>query len=543
MLCFGSSSVLRCLGVLIFAAVFALAEAANSGATTGAASTVAGSTYAGVDQTSSVAADDGSTANGVRRRPGRRSRRTQPRQKEAPKPQVVDAVEDLEVKVGSLALNASAYDKAVQVDFAAGTFKKAAEFTVRVADDQLAEGLVRAAAPGVFTAEALGDVLAERPRWLAASPVYEFKAGQAPQQPVTVRIRFDKSKLGDMDPRALGIYRQDDRDPARWTYVGGRLLPGADALTVQLRGFSRYAVMGYRPAFGDLDGHWAGHEVEILAARHVVSGVSERVFSPNVALTRAQLARLLATFDARKVDGQVSLARPANVSFEDVAADEWYAPYVEAAAGKGLLKGDKKRFRPNDRVTREELATIVVRLVGAEGQAQAKAVQAKGSGFQDSGQIAPWAKGYVAVARQRGLVKGMTATTFAPRDKATRAQVAVLMLRSMERMGMLEATQAVMGTVSESDVEGRHFELVTKGEGTTYVLLPAADDVAERLKASLGKEVTVMGYSHTGPTIYMRGQVLKVVDVSSVTAQPSGSPSKKKSPGRRPPGYRDEWAD
>ncbi len=289
--------------------------------------------------------------------------------------------------------------------------------------------------------------------------------------------------------------------------------PASGVVKARLKGFSRYAVMAYDRTFADLRGHWGRDEVEVLASRHLVEGVNEREFQPDRSITRAELAKLLVQMLAQDPDRGVTVAAPAQPTFADVAADAWYYDYVETAARHGLVQGYGGRFRPDDPVTREEMTAMVLRAMGLEAAARAAANAALP--FRDADQVAEWARGYVAVASQKGLVRGVGGGAFAPAGTATRAQGAALVLRAMELMGMITAPVTVTGTVTVSEIEGRHLELEVSGGGpvTRYVLIPGDGAVARELEASVGRQVRVTGLVEDRPNIYMRGPLLRVLEV------------------------------
>ncbi|HAG07725.1 MAG TPA: hypothetical protein DCL13_06070 [Peptococcaceae bacterium] len=81
-------------------------------------------------------------------------------------------------------------------------------------------------------------------------------------------------------------------------------------------------------------------------------------------------------------------------------------------------------------------------------------------------------------------------------------------------MGLFEVTTTVTGKLVWSTVEKPHWELQADGE--TYILLPDPADraTAALLRAHEGRRVTVTGYILTGPNIYMRGPLLRVLAVT-----------------------------
>lgn len=400
-----------------------------------------------------------------------------------------------EASVGAGGDKVEAFKGEVVLDVPAGTFDGKVDLSIRRLEDKDAR------TPAGFT---------------AASPVYEFKAGGSPlKKPVTVRIKYDEKKLAGANLLKLGAYRQDDTDPTKWTYVGGRVDRGSRSVEVSLRGFSRYALLAPDVTFADLQGHWARSDIEVLAARGIIAGVNAREFRPESAITRAELAKLLVEVLTRDPSRNIQKAAPLTPTFSDVAPGAWQYVYVETATKYGLVRGEGGRFRPDDPVTRQELAAMIMRALGLDESARAQAGAALA--FDDAGQVAGWARGYVILAREKGLIKGLTENTFGPGMRSTRAQAAALVLRTLERMGLLEATLTVEGTVEVNEIEGRHYELVaTSDQKGNYVLIPVGAEAERALAAGVGKRVRVTGFLHEGPSIYMRGPILRVTEVSPV---------------------------
>lgn len=77
---------------------------------------------------------------------------------------------------------------------------------------------------------------------------------------------------------------------------------------------------------------------------------------------------------------------------------------------------------------------------------------------------------------------------------------------------MTEAALTVEGVVRVSDLEGRHYVLEVAA-GANYVLAPVGDEAAGRLAACVDRSARVSGFLHDGPSIFMRGPVLRVTGV------------------------------
>ena len=160
-----------------------------------------------------------------------------------------------------------------------------------------------------------------------------------------------------------------------------------------------------------------------MADKGIVSGVSDTTFEPDRSITRAEFAALMAR--ALKLT-----AANDDAVFTDVSRDAWYKEAVSAAAAAGLIVGYDGQFRPNDTITREEMAVVIMKAYQFLGKAPLKG---KLSQFADKDVISAWAVDYVDGAVSSGLISGMTSDTFAPAENATRAQVASLIKRLLNQ--------------------------------------------------------------------------------------------------------------
>jgi hypothetical protein len=179
--------------------------------------------------------------------------------------------------------------------------------------------------------------------------------------------------------------------------------------------------------FSDLpSSHWAYGVVREICRKGIISGYPDGTFSPEKSITRAEFTKLIA--------GATGLAevKPAKPSFADVKPGDWYYGYVEAAAGAGLVTGmETGDFLPNERITREQLAVILVR--GLQRETAAQAIVDPKTEFVDDRGIAPWAKGYVVEAVRGGLISGYPDGTFGPKNSATRAEACAMISRYLNQ--------------------------------------------------------------------------------------------------------------
>ena len=174
--------------------------------------------------------------------------------------------------------------------------------------------------------------------------------------------------------------------------------------------------------FADTVGHWAQKDIEEMAEKGIVSGVTADTFEPERAVTRAEFATLIAK--------ALQLTSSSPAGFSDVEQGEWYYTYVNAAANTGIIAGSDGTFRPDDRITREEMAVILCKAYGfLEKTASRGGIER----FSDRDAISEWAYAFVDEATTAGLISGMTADTFAPLENTTRAQAASVIKRLLEK--------------------------------------------------------------------------------------------------------------
>lgn len=271
-----------------------------------------------------------------------------------------------------------------------------------------------------------------------ASPVLAFKAEAASagsssaitsfNQPITVRIPFTTFT----NLKHLGVYRLD-RTTGEWKYKGGKVDAANQEMVVELNGFSEYAVMEYTKSFVDVPiGHWAKDDIELMAARHIAQGVNDYFFMPEKQITRAEFAALLV---------RTLGLEPASVlfrNFSDVHVGDWFYGEVAAASNLGLVTGSDGTFRPNDPVTRQEMAAMLTRVLTRENMALPLSDQVAAgyvAAYQDGSQVASWAVTSVAQATRMGLMRGRTPVTFEPNATATRAEAVVVLERLLEAIG------------------------------------------------------------------------------------------------------------
>lgn len=169
-------------------------------------------------------------------------------------------------------------------------------------------------------------------------------------------------------------------------------------------------------------GHWAKSAVSHCVEKGFFQGESNSRFGVGKPMARGAFAVVLCRFFGWE------MGDPATLPFDDVPKNAWYAPALASALSHGAVTLQASSFRPNDPVTREELAAALVRGLGLapfSGLAQELSHP-----FSDVSTN----QGYITMAYDLGLVNGTGESTFSPDKIAAREQVAVILSRLDQKL-------------------------------------------------------------------------------------------------------------
>lgn len=170
-----------------------------------------------------------------------------------------------------------------------------------------------------------------------------------------------------------------------------------------------------RPRFEDVpEDSWFAEAVEYCREKGLMNGTSADRFEPDATMTRAMLATVL-----YRQAGSPAVTGPDR--FTDTAEGAWYTDAILWAAREKIINGyGGGLFGPNDPVTREQVVTIFWRVAGSPAEEDSEL-------FADQSDIAGYAVTAVAWARRNGVVNGRDGNRFAPKENATRAEVAAIL--------------------------------------------------------------------------------------------------------------------
>lgn len=191
-------------------------------------------------------------------------------------------------------------------------------------------------------------------------------------------------------------------------------IPTWNGIAIRVNSGDTIKILDNSMSFADTKGHWASDAVNFVSARRLFYGTGANAFSPNARMTRGMLVTVLARYaDVDTADGVT-----------------WHEKSAAWAVANGLSDGTSL----DSSITREQLVTILYRYAVFEGRLSGTGADLQG--YKDVNRVSNYAVDAMSWAVGAGLIKGTTPTTLEPQGSATRAQVAVIIMRYAEMFGL-----------------------------------------------------------------------------------------------------------
>ncbi|WP_176461729.1 S-layer homology domain-containing protein [Anaeromicrobium sediminis] len=160
----------------------------------------------------------------------------------------------------------------------------------------------------------------------------------------------------------------------------------------------------------DVKEHWSHDCIKTLLAKGIINGYPSIKLHPETSMTRAEVAVVLA--NSLKL-------KPVNRFFSGYvdALPKWARGHIIAVSDAGVFKGYPGfLFKPNENITREEIATVLIRAFNIKRD---KNIMLQ---FTDGEDISDWAIEYVKTGVEKGMLVGYSDNTFKPQNNITRAE-------------------------------------------------------------------------------------------------------------------------
>lgn len=165
--------------------------------------------------------------------------------------------------------------------------------------------------------------------------------------------------------------------------------------------------------------HWAYSEIQKAGEIGFMSGMGDGTFGLGQNVTRAQFVSMLVRM--------FGWGASEGTGFSDVAPGDWYYSDVLTASDMGVLDTTEAYFRPNDNITREEMAVMIIKALGYGELAEE--IANDGVPFSDVTEN----KGYISLAYEFGIISGRGGSIFDPNGTALREDAAAMMVRCYDK--------------------------------------------------------------------------------------------------------------
>lgn len=152
-----------------------------------------------------------------------------------------------------------------------------------------------------------------------------------------------------------------------------------------------------------------------------IKGYPDGTVRPEASLTRAEAAAILYRVMEKSC---VERFHAESSSFRDVPDGKWYTTYVATLEKAGVIVDSKDgNFRPNDAITRAELASMLAQFANVTG----------GTNMFSDVPATHWAADYIAAAVRSGWIQGYPDGTFRPEQTIKRAEMTAMVNRALGR--------------------------------------------------------------------------------------------------------------
>ncbi|MEX0657980.1 MAG: S8 family serine peptidase [Egibacteraceae bacterium] len=281
-------------------------------------------------------------------------------------------------------------------------------------------------APGV-------DILSTRP--VSAPALYSMDSGTSMATPhVAAAAALVRRRHPSLSPTGVAAHL---RATATDLSPGGRDRTSGDGLVDPVAALSR-SPAGQGPCdaprtpssgFRDVGSNSHGPAIDCVYWFQVTQGATATTYAPAGQVTRGQMASFIARMLTRS---GVELPTFSGHRFSDVSAHNVHRTAINSLASVSIVEGHNGAYAPNEVVTRDQMASFLVRSHDyAQGQVSRASLPAASRQFGDIAGNAH--ESNINKAAVAGLANGVTTLRYAPRQGVRRDQMATFVTRTMER--------------------------------------------------------------------------------------------------------------
>lgn len=219
---------------------------------------------------------------------------------------------------------------------------------------------------------------------------------------------------------------------------------------------------------------WALEDIKKATEKGYIKGNNGEL-RPKSNITRAEFTKIIVEVL------ELEINKSDENDFKDIERSNWFYPYATAASKAGIVSGDGSKFRPEDKITREQMAAILVRAFNLP-------YTLPQTNMKDMDKVSSWAKLEVETVIGTGLMQG-SESYFNPKSQATREMAATVAIRGMEHID----------SDGDTDIPTREdIDLTNNIKRTANYM---KEKVTNPLVATIGGEWTVFGLARSNSSV------------------------------------------
>ena len=308
---------------------------------------------------------------------------------------------------------------------------------------------------------------------------------------------------------------------------GGTSMKGkrflAWAMTVVLT-ISLLTVTAGAVTFSDMTNHWAKTDVEYLATQGVINGTSATTFTPDRAMTACEAVIFCSRATGVSATDKTKISQKWAATLKEIMPESlysWAGEEMAVCLETGIISETELRSLSQSgglvkAISRETLAMYLVRAMQLEPLA--KSLTSYPLSFADATSISAALQPYVYVLYSYGIVEGNQYNQFLPSRSLTRAEMAVMLRRTMDFMEERGLYAELPAYTDYAWTGGTIAAVTSGGSGTT--LLTLNSDITGTISISLPSDVKIYENNMFSGTSALRvGQYARVNLSKSGTAQ------------------------
>lgn len=206
-------------------------------------------------------------------------------------------------------------------------------------------------------------------------------------------------------------------------------------------------------ASSDYSGHWSEETINAFIEEGIIAEDEHGNVRPDANILRCEFVKIINRY--------FGYTDKAEVNFNDVASDKWYAEEFLIAKSAGYITGDEnKNASPEKNITRAEVCVILSRLLNLEKTGDVT--------FADDADIPDWAKDSVYKVAAAGYIKGYEDGSVKAQGNITRAESITLISRTKKPEKQPEENTEKEETNTENttgNITGMNNTTVSGGSG------------------------------------------------------------------------------